>query len=320
MEPDIQPKYSAPTTFPEGAAIDALVDLGAAAAAVTIETVDLPAELEDSGLPLAVPVGIRHGEKPEFLDTRPLFEHWRIRPARKAGQAKTLTLDSFIALTNRHKTEHSAVFADTDWRKPAFLAVVDYHELALGAPAPCKHRIGYQFPLSEPWKLWVAHNAEPMAQGEFAAFVEDNIADLSSPTPAEAASWGSLFGTTVATPSDLIRLSRGLAVNVESKVVNAVTLQSGAGQVVFEETHKDADGKPITVPGLFILSVAPFFMGTVVRVPCRLRYRVKAGSLVWFYQIYRPDLAVTERVRADLDIVAAATALPCFEGAPEVPA
>lgn len=297
-------------------AIKEITTLASQARSVSISKISPPAD--SVGLPGEIPVAIRHGASPELLNVDSYFERFRTHPARKSGTAKMLTLKSFIDLTNRHKTADSAVFANTNWEKPGFVAVIDYHEdKTAGLAAFAKHRIAYDFPLSEEWKKWVEKDGEPMDQGAFAAFLEDRIAELSSPMDAEKAAWERDFSTTVATPAELIRLSRGLQVNVESRVKANVTLASGAGQISWEEDHKDSDGKPILVPGMFCLSVAPFFMGDPVRVPVRLRYRVRNGAVVWFYQIYRPDVAVTTRVLSDLAQVVAETALPAFEGAPE---
>jgi len=156
-----------------------------------------------------------------------------------------------------------------------------------------------------------------MDQGDFAAFLEDHIADLSSPEDAEREDHERTFGVKVATPAELIQLSRGLQVFSGVQVKNAVTLQSGEASIVFEEEHRDAACNRLQVPGLFILSIAPFFMGELTRIPVRLRYRLAGGRLTWSFQIYRPDIAVTDRLRADLDVIRRDTALPVFEGAPE---
>ncbi len=271
------------------------------------------------GLPKDVPVAIVHGDRPKLESVGEIFEEFRLFPARKAGTAKVLTLDSLIDLTNRHKTPDTAIFANTDWRKPSIVVVIDYHAVEPdGDPAWLRHRIGYEFPLSDPWKEWLAKNGQPMKQGEFAEFIEDHIADLSSPTEAEADDYERLFSAKLATPAKLIELSRGLQVFAGVNVKNTVTLQSGESQVVFEEEHRDAAGNRLEVPGLFILQVNPFFQGDVARIPVRLRYRVADGKIFWFFQIYRPDLIITDRVRTDLDIIRAKTALPVFEGSPEV--
>lgn len=268
------------------------------------------------GIPQKIGVAVKHGVTPEIFNVRPLFECWRDKPDRKRGTAQSQTLESFNALTNRHKTPDSVIFADTDWQKPSLTAVIDYHPVAGGADNGA-HRVIYQFPLSEQWKAWVAKNGILMSQTDFAAFIEDRIADLASASEDHKRDLESTFGTRVANPAELMQLSRGLQINVDSTVRNVQNLQTGEVQIAFDETHKDGDGKPIRVPGLFVLNIAPFFMGENSVIPVRLRYRVKDGKITWFYQIYRPDLYVTERVRADLTEVATATGLPTFEGKQE---
>jgi uncharacterized protein YfdQ (DUF2303 family) len=285
------------------------------------ELVTLAAPTGVAGVPATIPALKTNGQTPQLLDVSKLFEPWRTKPATKRGTAKALTLESFIALTERHMTEDSAVFADTTWTKPALTAVIDYHQNETGgAPDNGKHRVVYDFPLSEEWSAWIATNGAAFNQLDFAAFIEDRIAELTAPTEDEVRQYEDLFNTTVATPAELMKLSRGMQVNVESKVKNASVLQTGAAQIVFEEEHRDAGGNVLKVPGLFLLSIAPFFMGEKARIPVRLRYRVQNGAIKWFYQIYRPDLAVTQRVRDDLAIVDQRTGLPCFEATPEMSA
>lgn len=296
-----------------GIDIEKISRLGARAAGVEIVTIKAPENMP--GVPSEIPASVVHGERPALESVADLFEKWRERPARKKGTAKTTTLRSFHALTNRHKTDDSAIFAEMDWRKPGFTAVIDYHEaMNGGAPDNLGHRIAYSFPLSEEWTAWAKMDGAKMAQADFAAFLEEHIADLTSPTEAEAIQMERDFATKCAAPSELVLLSRGLQVFVGSNVKNAVTLQSGEGQVVWEETHKDAAGNTLKVPGMFMLSIAPFFMGEKIRVPVRLRYRAAGGSLVWFYQIYRPDVAITEQVRRDLADTEMETGLPVYEG------
>lgn len=302
----------------EAVAVKLISELGAKAAEVQV--FNLPTkDLADPGLPETVPMGW-DPKGSQIISLALEMEKYRRAPKRRLGTAKALTLDSFIEMTNRHKTEHSVVFANTDWTKPSFTAVIDYHEVeAQGAANFGKHRVLYDFPLSEEWKAWVEKDGEAMSQLEFATFLEDRIADLSSPTEAEKIELERVFSTTVATPSELIQLSRKLQVHVENKVANAHTLQNGTGQIVWEEQHKGADGRPLIVPGIFLLSISPFFMGERARIPVRLRYRV-SGALTWFFQVYRPDVHVTDRVRTDLDIVQKRVDRPCYEGAPEMAA
>ena len=295
--------------------VGAIVELTKRSLMPTIIGIDVP-DL-GPGLPARVPA-LLDARTGNISSAQSLIETFRQKPSRKTGTARALTLHAFIDLTNRHKTVDSAVFADTDWRNPSFQAVIDYHVAeSRGAADNLKHRTAYAFPASEEWKAWVEQNGEPMEQGKFAAFLEDRIADLSAPTDAERIWLERDFGTTVATPAQLIQLSRGLQVNVDSVVKNVVNLATGEAQVVFEEMHTDGNGQPLRVPGIFMLSIAPFFMGEKVSLPVRLRYRKAGQKILWFYQMYRPDQFVTERVRADLTTVAEKTELPTFEGSPE---
>lgn len=319
------------TPIPSGAeGLKELVALAGQARGIDIVPISAPDGAE--GLPATIPVGLRHGTTPELVDLSKLFEPWREHPRRKTGTATAQTLESFIALVNRHKTDDSAIFADTSWEKPSFQAVIDYHEQNgitvdgaaaqppenyVGTPGHLRHRIAYAFPLSEEWQAWVKMDGEPMSQADFAAFIEEHIRELASPLDTEKVEIERDFMTAVATPADMMKLSRGLQVNVNSVAKAAVTLQTGEGQIAWSEEHNDADGKPLKVPGVFILNIAPFFMGDKARIPVRLRYRLNGGKVVWSFSIYRPDIHVTERVREDLDRVGRDTGLPTFEGAPE---
>lgn len=295
-----------------------LVDLKFVADLARIRDVTVqacPTEGLGAGLPPNVPILLDPlTGKPSSV--RNLIEEYRTAPADKRGTATALTLEAFIDLTNRHKSADSVIFAATDWRKPSFLAVIDYHPRA-GGTANAKHRIAYQFPLSDEWKAWVAIDGKALDQAEFAAWIEDRIADLTTPTADERGDLEATFSTRMATPAELMTLSRGLQVLVEAKVAKVVTLQSGAAQMTFEETHRDASGNALTVPGLFMLSVAPFVGGDRIRLPVRLRYRVAGGAVKWHFQMYRPDFYVSERVAGDLDNARDETGLPAFEGTPE---
>ena len=246
------------------------------------------------------------------------LDKWRTAPERRAGTARMLTLESLIAFVNRHKDEGTAVFGKIDdFTAPKLIAVIDYHMLD-GVPRYGKHRAEYQFPLSPEWMAWNGANGRALDQGRFAAFVEDHVADLASPLDAERSEYESLFnGARFATPASLSQLSKGLEINVQSRVKEVRNLQSGEAEIAYDEVHQDGKGKPVKVPGLFMVSIPLFIGGERVRVVCRLRYRKEEGSLVWFYQMYRVDLVIRERLVTDLERVGTETGCPTFEGMPE---
>lgn len=295
------------------AEIAAAAELGAQAKGAEIVTINPPQGAP--GLPASVPAVLYRGATPTIASLEQLFEPYRTHPARKRGTASMQTLESFVDIVRRHKSDHSAVFADINWRAPALTAVIDYHPDRTHDRADfCDHRIRYDFPLSEEWQAWTRSNGGKMTQAEFAYFLEDRIAELAAPTDEERNALGEDFATTVAAPTELVQLSRGLQVNVEARVKSSTVLASGEGSIVFEETHQDADGKPLRVPGMFMLQLSPFTDGEPIRTPVRLRYRAKSGQIVWFYEIYRPDLFIASAVNSAIETVRDACELPVYAG------
>jgi uncharacterized protein YfdQ (DUF2303 family) len=293
--------------------VRAIAELASAAKGFSVYVIAAPKEGAE-GLPKEVMIGFDHRKTgPDaVIDLNPLFERYRIRPERKVGAAQVDTLRSFVALVDRHKTTASVIFAKTELPQPSFTAVIDYHDLD-GDPDNLKHRVHYAFPLSEEFKTWSNNNANAMTQAEFAEFIEENIANIAHPLPEESAEYGELFRAPLASPVDMMTLSRGLEVTVNSSAKGAHRLQSGEMQIAYTEEHQTN----LVVPGLFMVSIPVFFAGERVRLPARLRYRVSNGRVSWFYQLYRHEEIVRERVIADLQIAQAETGLPVYEGRPE---
>jgi uncharacterized protein YfdQ (DUF2303 family) len=287
-----------------------------AAGKVSVTSLSPPSGV--AGLPSVIPVEVTEGPKASHASLRDLFEAWRLKPERRKGTAQVTTLASFIDLVELHKGANSALFAKTTWPEPALTAVIDYHT-AKDADN-CQHRISYAFPLTDEFKAWVDHNGEPFNQNDFATFVEDHIADMSAPMDGEIEAFEKLFRSKFALPTEMIDLSRGLRVNVEERVTNAFMMQSGESELQFSTEHKDAKGKKLVVPGLFMLCLPVFLDGSVVRIPARLRYRVVPGegTILWSYNLYRWEVLLRERVQSDFAIAVKQTALPAFEGAPEI--
>lgn len=269
------------------------------------------------------------------VEIRSLAQHVseaRGRPSQRRGSARATSLQSFIELVNYHKVEASAVFADASWRAPKLTAVIDYHaprateaaeETAGDDPGArfCTHRIAYDFPLSEAWRLWVAKNGEAMLQADFAAFIEDHIAEIAAPTNQEVAEVKAKYKTVLGAPLTLLDLSRELEVTVGAKLKSKKRLDSGEQALVFETEHTattTSGGEAVEVPGMFLIQTPIFDRGEPARVLARLRYRPAGDKgVLWFYELHRPDLSVAERVDADVDLVARETKLPVYLGAPE---
>ncbi len=279
----------------------------------------LPTKGLTPGLPEHVPV-LFDRQKQTIISVLDHIEAAR-PPMERKGTAKVETLSTFIALTNRHKDDGSAIFAATSWPDPKLTAVIDYHGLEREARWG-RHRIEYTFPLTEEFKAWIGFNGKEMSQEIFAHFLEDHAAELAAPLDGEKSEYEPNFKARFASPNELIDLSRSLEVTVGGKVKQGTRLQTGERQVIFTTEHTGPNGEPIDIPGIFMLSVAPFISGDAevppVRIPARIRYRIKGADITWFYDLYRWEFWLRERVQQDLAQAAKETGLPAYEGAPEM--
>ena len=299
--------------IPTASAAGLIADMAKAAAGphqVAFETIGL-----GPGLPVRIPA-LWDSESQALVSARDEIEKYRLKPRACLGTAKVETLESFIALANRHKTDASVIFAATAWPNPKLTAVIDYHGTD-HAPDFLKHRVEYGFPLTEEFKAWVGQNGKSMEQQAFAEFLEEHAAELASPLDQERTDYEPLFKERFAHPNELIDLSRSLEVFVGAKVKQQTRLQSGERQIVFETEHMNGKGEPIDIPGIFMIQLPPFVDGDVVRIPARIRYRTSGGGVSWFYQLYRWEFWLRTRVQNDLLKAGSETALPTFEGAPE---
>lgn len=228
-------------------------------------------------------------------------DEYKTAPDFRTGTAQMLTLDSFIKHVIRFKDEDSIIFADNSRENPSLKAVIDYHQKTFnGAPRNGDHKVNYNFPMSDEWKAWMTQDGKSMTVLEFAEFLEDRIGDVEVPPAAKEDDEESeadlhlqkileRIGGNLASPHKLMELSKGLKVNVEEKVHQAHTLASGETQLQFSHEHTDEQGAPIKVPNMFLINIPVFNSGDVFRIPVRLRYRIRAGSISWTYQLYRTD-------------------------------
>jgi uncharacterized protein YfdQ (DUF2303 family) len=248
------------------------------------------------------------------------FDEYRETPARRMGTAKLADIPSLIAHINRFKDADSVVFANTDRAQPTMTAVLDYHcQGAAGDPRFGQHRSHYAFPVSDEWKAWVEVNGAQMSQVDFAEFIEERLVDVLEPSIASESAklFADKCSLAFATPSRLLELSRGLAVNVQEEVVQQVSLQSGEKQIQFSEKHSGADGAPIKVPGAFLVGIPVFRADARYQVCVRLRYRKGPGGLIWFMDLWRHEEVFDAAILKACEVVKKGTELPLLVGTPE---
>jgi len=161
-----------------------------------------------------------------------------------------------------------------------------------------------------------------MSMTDFAAFLEDRIVDVvadAEPTTDAAKAFVAAINGRMATPTKLIELARGLQVYENSVLKEARNLSSGEGQLTFDSQHVDADGKPLQVPNLFMICIPIFARSPdFYRLLARLRYRKAQGGLVFWFELWRADMAFEQAFTDACTRVADETALPLFTGTAEL--
>ena len=256
----------------------------------------------------------------DALSVRNLVDEWRTRPERATGKATAFTLAGFVALVNRLKLHNSAIFAKIDnISAPTLMAVINYNGEA-SAPEFGDHRVLYSYPVAREWRQWLENDGKAMNQADFAAFIEEHIAEIGDPDDyEESKTVASLFRSKVATASDLHTFGRGIELSAEINVKQAVSLSDGRISVVFDEgEHKDGAGQPVKIPGLFLIRTPFFVDGAAGFVVARLRYKLSNGKITWHYRLWKHDHAIRAALHADLERVSVETELPAYEATPEV--
>ncbi len=252
-----------------------------------------------------------------------IFDAYRVNPLARIGTAHLTTLESFIDHTLRFQQSNSAIFACDDMTKAKLTTVFDYHPPVsdLDEARHLRHRAEYAFPFSDEWKAWNEQNAKPMSMADFAAFLEDRVIDVvadGAPTTDAAKDFVKAVGGTMASPSKLIELARNLQVYENSVLKEARNLSSGEGQLTFDSQHVDADGKPLSVPNMFMICIPIFARSPdFFRLLARLRYRKANNGVLFWYEIWRADLAFEQAFNAAIDKVRTETSLPTYIGSPE---
>jgi hypothetical protein len=258
-----------------------------------------------------------------------IVDQFRVTPERRRGMAILTTVESFAAHVKRFTTPQTVIFADvfkSSPNEPQLIAVYDYHPAGanLSEAGWREHKARYPFPVSDEWKAWRGRENKELDAPTFAAFLEDRIQDILAidATLEPSTSLGDLaarLNGTFASPSQLLDLSRSLTINAAVNVKQAYTLASGEISVAYTEVHNDGEGRPIKVPGLFVIGIPVFRAGDRYRIACRLRYRLVPGTgkISWWFNLVNPDVYFDDAVKDVARHVEEETQLPVLFGTPE---
>ena len=186
-------------------------------------------------------------------------------------------VDSLLAYcADMNATESGYIYADPDSR--TITAV--FNDLRCPQFNGWRdHRAHFTAQLTPECKKWLEHNSKAMGQAEFSEFIEDNFADLNGQD-----------AQTLLNVATTIQAATGI--NFSS----ARRLQDGQVQLTYNEVidaKAGADGA-LKIPQTFTLGLRIFKNGEGYKLTARLKYRLSAGGVKFWYELERPERAIED--------------------------
>lgn len=197
-------------------------------------------------------------------------------PLRKKG---TVQLRDLASLINYCKDQDAPaagyIYADTDTR--SITAV--FNDQKAAAPGWKDHRAHYKAEFTPEFSKWLKFNAQAFTQTEFAEFIEDNFVDLHG----EYA-------------STLLEVATTLQAKTDINFSSAKRLQNGQAQLTYTENIDARAGATgaLEIPKEFTLGLRIFKNGEGYKIKARLKYRLHAGGVKFFYELDRPERSVED--------------------------
>lgn len=204
-------------------------------------------------------------------------EKANLGPNRKSGTILLKSLDSLIAYCGDQAASATAyIYADPDTN--SITAVFNDQRASAGWR---DHRAVFKAERTPEFHRWMDNNGpqRAKAQGDFAEFIEDNLADIQDP-----------YAQQLLTVATTIQATTG----IEFK--SAKRLQDGQTQLTYSETidaRAGSDGGMV-IPKEFTLGLRLFKQGEGYRLKARLKYRLAGGGVKFWYELDRPERAIED--------------------------
>lgn len=248
---------------------------------------------------VVLPAGGGASKLEEIAPTTPLLRS-RIRQSVRID-AK----DSFVDYVSAFAGAATRIFADIGAAK--FVAVIDYHDdvgiRAAGTTAASpvgalEHRATYGLQETEQWQRWSKISGRLMGQADFVRFLEENCADVATPSTAE-----------------LLEICRDFSAARKVDFREAVRLDNGARQFEFsEEIRGGTRNGEIEVPSKFVLHIPVYYGELSQEVHAFLRYAID-GALQLGIELHRPKFVQQAAFEAIGREIAERTQKPLHYGA-----
>lgn len=219
------------------------------------------------------------------IDVTKAIEAAMPEPHRKRGTVVMSDLNSFMQfVVDQAVPDNCYIYADPDTR--TMVAVLNDHGQGHdGMPAWRDFRANYTAELSREFTGWYKNDRKPMDQEDFAVFLEDNFADISDPT-----------GET------MLQVALTLQAKTEVSFSSHKRLDNGQVQLCYTENiDARAGAGDIMIPREFSIGLRLFKNGEGYKIRARLKYRLGAGKVKFWYELDRVENAIEDAFKAYVD-------------------
>ncbi len=208
-------------------------------------------------------------------------------PRAKHGKATFQTLPSFVDYLQTHAEPGATVVwvkLDPMTAALSLRAVIDDH--ASDLPHWRRHTAEYIPRHSVEWKTWAEANGKPRAQGDFAAWIEDQLPDIAS-VPG------------LPTGADMLKLATDFEVRQEMSIKSAVRLQDGGVRLNYIADSDTGTVSQLEVFNRFAIGIPVYWGCDRYQLEAKLRYRAKEGKVAFWFELVRPH-RIAEAAANDL--------------------
>lgn len=221
---------------------------------------------------VVVPMGWTHFDLTEKVRSA------QAAPHRSKGDVQLGDLTSFVSfcklLGAGKDWPHARVYASPKNRTLACF----FNDHGATQPGWRDFAARYTVALSREFNTWISQNGKPLEQTAFAEFVEENHADIVEPS-------GDV----------LMRIATTLQAKTDVEFRSSKRLDNGQVQLTYVETidARAGDGS-LEIPREFAIGVRLFENGEGYKVKARLKYRLHAGAVKFWFELDRPEKAIED--------------------------
>lgn len=273
-----------------------------------IEGMATPLSWEVNGVPIAfVPKGF------SLIEQSHLLPH----PTRKRGTVVIHDVDSFIEYVKQQGSlTSSTIYLDVDYSQLKIKATAIFNDHAdkdaddgfgISKPGWRDHRAIFEPRVSAEWVEWLVNNKTALDQEKLAAFIETNIADITSPPDSN-----------LPTGADMLAFVTALEETRKVKYGSAVNLQNGMVQIEFTEDNDAGQKGKLNLFREFAIGIRPFFNGAAYEIRAFLRYRIdrNTAQIKFWYELKRPDKVMEDAAKVVIEAIRTQTGMPVFFATP----